>query len=259
MKPAYWFIFHNEQLLLTTSSTSPLVTETIITTLKYRLTYSHLLGYFDHFTAYCAELQNDDDLPADLKPTPLRHALDLIGSDWYNIAVKAYTIINWDKNHQFCGRCGSITTQKSQAFERICTVCSQIFYPRISPSVIGLIKKDDQILMARSPHFTPGAYGLIAGFVEGGESAEEALHREVFEEVGIKIKNLTYFGSQAWPFPDSLMIAFTAEYASGDIIIDTKEIEAAGWYDVNHLPGRPSTRISLSSKLLDHFIAQVKV
>ena len=108
--------------------------------------------------------------------------------------------------------------------------------------------------MARGPHFPPGVYGLIAGFVEIGESLEETIHREVKEEVGIEIKNLSYFGSQAWPFPDSLMIAFVADYASGEIVIDKNEIEVAGWYRYDNLPGLPSMNISIASTLLENFV-----
>jgi NAD+ diphosphatase len=121
-----------------------------------------------------------------------------------------------------------------------------------------LIHRDDQILMARSPHFPPGVYGLIAGFVEAGESVEEAVHREVKEEVGLAIKNLRYFGSQAWPFPDSLMIGFFAEYESGDLLIDHSEIEEAGWYHYDQLPGHPSVTISIAYKLIKAFIAEKK-
>ena len=108
--------------------------------------------------------------------------------------------------------------------------------------------------MARSPHFAPGVFGLIAGFVEIGESLEEAVFREVKEEVSLDIKNIRYFTSQPWPFPDSLMVGFIADYAGGDIQIDHREIESAGWYRYDHLPGRPSSGISIASKLLEHFI-----
>ena len=110
--------------------------------------------------------------------------------------------------------------------------------------------------MSRSPHFPPGRYGLIAGFVEAGESIEAAAYREVEEEVGIKIKNLRYFGSQSWPFPDSLMIAFIAEYASGELIIDHNEIEDAGWYRYDNLPGKPSSSVSIAKKLIEHYIEE---
>lgn len=108
--------------------------------------------------------------------------------------------------------------------------------------------------MARSPHFAPGVYGLIAGFVDPGENIEEAVHREVKEEVGLKIKNLVYYGSQPWPFPDSLMLAFTADYESGEIVMEPGEIEAAGWYKYNNLPGLPSSTLSIGMKLIMDFV-----
>lgn len=255
-KIEYWFIFQNDRLLIQRGDNIQLVTSSNTPTLKSAFLRQHLLGQFENFNVYCAEIPVEQTLPEKIEAQPLRKAMELLGTDWYNMAAKAYTIINWDKNHQYCGRCGNTTTHKTGSFERICNTCGLNFYPRISPSIIVLIHKGDQLLMARSPHFTPGAYGLIAGFVEAGESIETAVHREVWEEVQIKIKNLHYFGSQAWPFPDSLMIAFMAEYDSGEIIIDSNELETAGWYHFNDLPGRPSYQMSMASKLIDHFIAQ---
>lgn len=255
-KPEYWFIFQNGHLLLLMSQEDSLLTPLHVTDLLPSCSHQFLLGQFDAFDAYCAELLPEWPIPFPIQPVPFRKALDLLGSSWYEIATKAFAIVQWDKNHQYCGRCGNPTVEKKGIFERHCMICGQIFYPRISPSVIVLIHKEDHLLMARSPHFSPGAYGLIAGFVEAGESCETAVHREVKEEVGIRIKHLQYFGSQPWPFPDSLIIAYTAEYDSGEIVIDHQEIEAAGWYRFDQLPGRPSTRISMASKLIDHFIAQ---
>jgi NAD+ diphosphatase len=256
-KLGYWFIFQRDRLLVSKDQ-GKLLTSPSINGIKNFFLRHYLLGQREDFDIYCAEVPNDMSLPEQIDSIPFRKALELLGPDWYNVAAKAYAIINWDKNHQFCGRCGHITAYKPTTFERVCTVCSLTFYPRISPSIIVLIQKDDQILMARSYHFIPGAYGLIAGFVESGESVEDAVHREVHEEVGIKIKNLRYFGSQSWPFPDSLMIAFTAEYASGELIINHTEIEEAGWYPFDHLPGGPSTSISIARKLIDHFISEQK-
>lgn len=258
-KKIFWFVFQNDRLLLGSSTKEQrMIDSTFIHEVEPDIIRRYQLATLDDYDIYCAELSNDSTLPASLEAIPLRKALEIIGQDWYTIAVKAYMIINWDKNHQFCGRCGSETTHKSGTFERACPVCDIIFYPRISPSIIVCITNHDKILMARSYHFPSGVYGLIAGFVEPGESVEDAVHREVMEEVGITITDLAYFGSQAWPFPDSLMLGFTARYAGGDLDINNNEIEAAGWYRYDELPGRPSSTISISGKLLDYGIALLK-
>ena len=255
----YWFVFQNSRLLIHKATAMKVLDSSSLLNLHGTFTHQYLLAHFEEFDIYCAEMTGDLTLPDDIDAVPMRKALELLGPDWYTVAAKAYSIINWDKNHQYCGHCGNVTVYKPGAsFERICPVCSLSFYPRISPSVIVLISRGDEILMARSPHFTPGTYGLIAGFVEAGESVEETLHREVREEVGISIRNLRYFGSQAWPFPDSLMIGFFAEHAGGEIVINTNEIEEAGWYHYNQLPGRPSVSISIAYKLIDAFIAEKK-
>jgi len=214
------------------------------------------LGQLNKIDVYCAELPIDYILPAEFEAVSLRHALELLGIAWYEMIAKGSMVIQWDKNHQYCGRCAHQTIQTTGHFERICPACKLNFYPRISPSIIVRIQKDDEILMARGHHFIPGAYGLIAGFVEPGETTEDAVHREVTEEISIKIKNLAYFGSQSWPFPDSLVIAFTADYASGEILIDSTEIEEAGWYRYDQLPGRPSSSISIARKLIDDFVVK---
>ncbi|MFA5959162.1 MAG: NAD(+) diphosphatase [Tatlockia sp.] len=211
------------------------------------------LGEINGIAYFCAELNQDTCLTS-MRSFSLRQGLSLVSDFEYGLAVKAYSLIQWDKNHQFCSRCSAPTQRPEKPFVRVCPHCNLHFFPRISPSIIVLIRKNDQLLMARSPHFLPGIYGLIAGFVDAGESLEEAVHREVEEEVGITIKNLCYFGSQPWPFPDSLMVAFTADYESGEISIDQEEIVEAGWYRFDKLPGRPSTSISISSALIDDFI-----
>ncbi|EKD69926.1 MAG: hypothetical protein ACD_46C00695G0001 [uncultured bacterium] len=257
-KKSFWFIFQNEKLLLTSTiqSHSPLSLDEIFN-IQSALTRQYCLMDTSQYQVFCAELPTDFTMPDGLTIIPLKKALELLHSDWYNIAAKASAIIDWDKNHQYCGRCSNPTIHRENTFERYCPICNLVFYPRISPSIIVLIQKNDHILMARGHHFTPGVYGLIAGFVEPGESLEDAVHREVKEEINIKIKNLTYFGSQAWPFPDSLMMGFIAEYASGEIQIDPKEIAEAGWYRYDALPGRPSSQISIANRLLNDVIAKL--
>jgi NAD+ diphosphatase len=218
--------------------------------------HTHFIGNINNTDCYCTEISPHFNIPNNMSLIPLRQALITLNSDFFNPVIKAFQIIRWNKNHQYCGQCGNKTIDKttSMTFERHCPHCSMIYYPRISPSIIVRIQKGKQILMARGPHFKPGIYGLIAGFIEPGESAEDAVQREVMEEVGIEIKNVRYFGSQPWPFPDALMLAFTAEHAAGELSLDHIEIEDAGWYDANNLPGLPSSGLSIGRKLIDDFI-----
>jgi len=250
----YWFIFQNNKLVLTRNN--ELLSSALISEMRMDFIKQFCIGDFENIVCYSSELSEATPLPDHVHSLPLRKALDLLDKRWYTPAARAASILNWDMTHQFCGRCGHPTISKSNTLEKQCTNCDLVFYPRISPSIIVLIHRGEEILMARGPHFTPGAYGLIAGFVEAGESLEETIHRETREEVNISIKNIRYFDSQAWPFPDSLMIGFIAEYESGNLKIDENEIEAAGWYHYSELPGRPSSKASISNRLIDYFIAQ---
>lgn len=253
MQTDHWFIFHENQLVLHKIQDK-------LVPVKASHDFSAPAYYLDISTenlpnVYCAELSNDyPELPANFELVSLRQSLNILDPTWYGMAVRAYTVLQWDKNHRYCGRCGHATEHKSKTFERICTSCKLPVYPRISPSMIVRIRRGDKILMARSPHFAPGTYGLIAGFVEAGESLEETIHREVMEEVGLKIKNIEYFSSQPWPFPDSLMIGFTADYESGEIKIDNVEIEDANWYRKDEIPGWPRSSVSISQKLVEDFV-----
>ncbi|TAK73822.1 MAG: NAD(+) diphosphatase [Gammaproteobacteria bacterium] len=257
MNSEVWLIFQNDQILLRNNSEVDLFPPAAsILPLKNIFIRQHCLGQINGKVVYCAEFPPTAAIPADMIAVPLKKTLHQLETHWFNPVVKAYLIIHWDKNHQFCGRCGHATTHSAHAFERVCSQCSLLFYPRISPSMIVLIYQGDHILMARGHHFPPGAYGLIAGFIEAGENIEQAVYREVKEEVNINIKNLRYFGSQPWPFPDSLMIGFIAEYASGELTPNSVELEQAGWYHYEQIPGRPSSKISIANQLIDYFIDQ---
>ena len=142
---------------------------------------------------------------------------------------------------------------KEDETAKICPACGFLTFPRISPAIIVRITDNDRILLARSPHFPPGMYSVLAGFIEPGESLEAGILREVHEEVGVRIDNLAYFGSQPWPFPDSLMIGFTARYASGEIRCDGVEIEDAGWYGRENMPGLPG-HMSIAHALISDYL-----
>ncbi|HZP86354.1 MAG TPA: NAD(+) diphosphatase, partial [Burkholderiales bacterium] len=161
------------------------------------------------------------------------------------------------RSHLYCGRCGTRTVAKTTERARQCPSCSLTVYPRIAPAVMALIRRGDELLLARSPHFAPGMYSALAGFVEPGESLEQCLHREVKEEVGVEVTNLRYFSSQPWPFPHSLMIAFNCDYASGEITPEPGEIESAGWFGLDNLPVLPN-RISIARRLIDATIEELQ-
>lgn len=248
-----WFIIQKyDSVLLTHNNSFP--NNDDISPFSDHFLRQFFLGHSQGIDYFCAELHADINLDNDLHLVPLKQALSMIYPDQYAMGVKAYSIMLWDKNHQFCGRCSAPTVHPGTQFERLCPNCKLSFFPRISPSVIVLIHRNEELVMARSPHYATGVYGLIAGFVEVGESLEETIHREIKEEIGLQVKNISYFGSQPWPFPDSLMLGFTAEYDSGELVIDNIEIEDAGWYRYDNLPGRPSVSISIAATMLDHFI-----
>jgi NAD+ diphosphatase len=166
-------------------------------------------------------------------------------------------LVHWNRNHHYCGRCAGLTETKPDERARVCPQCGLINYPRLSPAVIVAVLKDHQILLAHSQRFPTKFYSVLAGFVEPGETLEACVKREVLEEVGIIVKNIRYFGSQPWPFPDSLMVGFTAEYGGGDIRIDPSEITDARWYAASELPPIPP-KISIARRLIDWFLQQEK-
>ncbi len=185
----------------------------------------------------------------------LRGLFALLDEDAFRLAVRAIQIVDWDRDHQFCGRCGEPTEEQAAERSKKCPRCGLTAYPRLSPAVIVLVARGDQILLARSPHFVAGMYSTLAGFVDPGETLEQAVAREIREEVGVEVTNVRYFGSQPWPFPNSLMIGFRADYAGGEIVIDGEEIEDAGWFRAGGLPRIPP-RISIARALIEDFLGQ---
>jgi NAD+ diphosphatase len=180
----------------------------------------------------------------------LRPLYGLAGDEAFALAGRAVELLDWQRNHRFCGHCATPTAKKASEFAMACPACGLLAYPRISPAVMVLIERGDELLLARSPHFRPGVFSALAGFVEPGESVEQCAVREVREEVGLEIANLRYFRSQPWPFPNSLMIAFFADYAGGEITPDPVEIEAAGWFPRHALPPLPD-QASIARRLID--------
>ncbi len=187
----------------------------------------------------------------------LRSRLGLIADEIFLLAGRAQQLVHWQEFHRFCGRCGAPT--QAQLHERVlaCSACGALYYPRIAPCVIGIVMRGNECLLAHNARFAPGLYSALAGFIEPGETAEQALIREIREETGIEADRLEYISSQPWPFPSQLMLGFVAHYRSGEIAVDGFEITDAQWFRADQLPQIPPPH-TISGKLIEIFVQRVR-
>ncbi|HET6964457.1 MAG TPA: NAD(+) diphosphatase [Acidimicrobiales bacterium] len=200
-----------------------------------------------------------DDRPADAAGTGEFHNLMRLYGEVeepvWAAAGRAVQLVEWNRNHRYCGRCGTPTEMAPTERARRCPACGLHAFPRLAPAIITLVQRDDgRVLLARNARWPGDMYSCLAGFVEPGESVEDAVRREVLEEVGVEVGELRYFGSQPWPFPHSLMLGFHARYRGGDIEVDGEEIAEARWFAPEDLPQIPG-RISIARKLIDDWLA----
>ena len=217
----------------------------------------HFLGLLDGAAVWGVDVPNGDD-PADGAAMDLYSYYGRAGElDWL-IAGRAVQIVEWDRTHQFCGRCATPTEVSSGERARKCPACRLLAFPRLAPAMITLVTRgegaDQEALLAQGVQFRGPMYSCLAGFVEPGETLEEAVVREVREEVGLEVNNVRYWSSQPWPFPHSLMLGFFADWAGGEIVCDPAEIVDANWYRRDELPPIPPG-ISIARKLIDHWLA----
>ncbi|MCA9934852.1 MAG: NAD(+) diphosphatase [Ardenticatenaceae bacterium] len=259
---AYWFIFKGSRLLVYMDDGQarlPFLPDPAeLALMPLRQQY---LGYCtdpdNGFHAFCAEVDAETAVPQGMAFHRLRRLFSLLDEQLVWLAGRAVQIVDWDRATQFCGQCGGRTENQTHERAKKCPQCGRTIYPRISPAVIMAVEKSEpdgnKLLLARSHRHPPGLYSVLAGFVEPGETLETAVAREVREETSVEIKNIRYFGSQPWPFPDSLMVAFTAEYAGGEIVLEEAEMEDAGWYTPDNLPQIPPS-ISIASRLINWFV-----
>ncbi len=211
------------------------------------------IGLWEGKTCYGVELAQENINPRKWHVTNLYGLLGRVSDQCFATYGRALQLLNWRKNNQFCGRCGTPMTLGDSGRAMKCVPCNFLNYPRISPCVIVLITKGEQILLAAAKGRRKFFYSNVAGFIEPGETAEEAIAREAYEEVGLKVKNIKYFGSQPWAFPDQLMLAYTAEYDSGEIKVNLEELDDAQWFSMDNLPPIPPT-FSISGQLIHSFL-----
>ena len=252
-RPAYWFIFNSGKLLINPKNRGKIPFIEDIDVLDISPVCKHYIGTLEGFPCICAEVPSETVELDGMTFKNLHELYEILDEDLFLLAGRAIQIINWDKNHKYCGKCGTLTVNMDDEMAKICPECGYICYTRISPAVIIAIIKNGKMLMAKHSYGLKDRYVLIAGFIEAGETLEEGVKREIMEEVGLKVNNIKYFGSQSWLFPNSLMIGFTAEYESGEINVDGKEIIDAKWFDVDEIIPMPSN-ISISSELVEWYV-----
>ena len=188
---------------------------------------------------------------------PIRDFLAAADQKTAQLISSGKQLLHWHQNSKYSGCCGAPTEMSSKEIAKICPKCNKVMYPSTHPVIIVSIEHEDRILLARSPHFAKGMYSALAGYIEAGETCEAAIIREVYEEVGIRVKDAAYFGSQPWPFPNSFILGYIAKYDEGEITIDQHEIEDAQWFDVSNLPELPS-KCSIARQMIDDYIARQK-
>jgi NAD+ diphosphatase len=247
------FAFRGRELVLDAEGQLPSVEAIDAAGLEAERT--QYLGRLGTTHCYSAELPDEVVLPSGLVSRDLRLAYGTLPADQHAVAARAVQVVEWDRSHQFCGRCGGRTEPSDRDRSLHCPKCNIPYYPRLAPAMIVRVERDDEILLARAANFPAGIYSVLAGFVEPGESVEEAVVREVWEETRIVVGDVKYYSSQPWPYPNSLMLGFTARYVDGEI--DTShdaEIEDAGWFRANELPKVFPGRISISQWLLHDWL-----
>lgn len=246
---AITFVFHHGRLLVRADGTLP--SASILATLEIAPNQVQPVGLLGE--RYCqAAWCGNEELPLEgYAWTGLRALFATMEEDLLGVAARACQIAEWARTHRFCGACAA--PMERIAGERCfrCTDCGMTAYPRISPAMMVLIRKGDAYLMALHTASAVKRFTPLAGFLEAGESIEEAVHREVYEEVGLRVHNLKYFASQSWPFPHSLMIAFTADYLDGELRIDENELSEARWFGPGDEWPERVPHISVSSLLVD--------
>jgi NAD+ diphosphatase len=268
--PGYWFIFVDEKLLVRRAGDQvllPLIAgpAELGLTVEREIYLGSVCDAAEEGGAetrcFAAEVAAGAALPEGIVAEGLRALYPILDEPFMSIAGRAVQLVAFDRTNRFCGQCGSRMLDEAHERAKRCPQCGLTIYPRLSPAIIIAVTRPVEgrlhILLARNHRFPTGRYSVLAGYVEPGETLEECAAREVCEEVGVDLRNIRYFGSQPWPFPNSLMIGFTAEYAGGDIRLEESELADARWFGADSLPGVPPP-FTIARRLIDWFIQEAE-
>ena len=219
---------------------------------------TQFLGFLNDKPCFIRELTPDSPVSDQAMLAPLRTLLGRMPDALFSICSRSLQLTDWKNNNKFCGVCGSKMKGHESERAMYCECNNILIYPKISPCIIVLVTNGENLLLAHNKNFPGNFYSTLAGFIEAGESAEDAIHREIFEEVKVKVKNIEYFGSQSWPFPSQLMLGYHAEYLEGEIKPDGVEIDNADWFHFENLPQVPTGNISISGQLIESYINKLR-
>lgn len=263
------FVFINEKILLkrliptndkgisTHHSLSELM-ELPVQLASYSEQQQSLVTTSQHGQHWLIDIHHIDFEHQDYGLFSMREVLESLSPEAFQYVTQAWQYALFLRTHRYCGRCGERMRKVTWEMAMHCDKCSHRVYPRVSPCIIVAIHNGSQILLAQGARqVKQGYYSTLAGFVESGESLEQAIHREVMEEVGVKVSNIEYFSSQPWPFPHSLMVGYIAQYAGGEIKVDGKEILDAQWFDVDNMPYTPP-KLSIAGHLIEETLSRIK-
>jgi NAD+ diphosphatase len=252
----HWFLVHSKGLVVRAEGEGVMLPRGgDIVALGLEPERAHYIGRLDGRDCFALSV-DEGPLREPWAAQGLRALYTSFGDELFVAAGRAVQIAAFALTHRFCGRCGQPTRPVPGEHAVRCDTCELSFYPRVAPAIIVLIRRGQQALLAHAARFRDGMYSTLAGFVEAGESLEQTLVREVREEVGIEVTSIRYFGSQPWPFPHSLMVGFTADYAGGEIRVDGEEIVDARWFSPDDLPNLPPNP-SIARKLIDAWLREV--
>lgn len=252
---ALWTAFRRHDLVLVTRDDGSLALPASPDAFGAAPVRVQSIGSLDGTPVFSAELARDATLPEGVRAENLRTATALVSAEVWAAAAYGFQVQYWDRTTQFCGECGARTVSRESERHRAkrCSACTHEYFPRIAPCTITLVHDARRVLLTRTPAFPKGRYGLVAGFVEPGETLEDCARREIREETGLEVSAVTYCGSQPWPFPHQLMVGFTARYATGEITLADGELEEARWFDLDALPQLPP-HFSIARRMIDAFI-----